>query len=397
MSVRFELRLGNVVHRPAPPELMEAFQQAQITEAAGQHSGFQLSFWAGKRSKVTERMVARLFDPPTRVIMSVVLRGRRHVLFDGAVTRHDFAPTNEAGDSTLNLTGRDLTFYMDLADVTGRCFPAAAPFVQMQLLMLPYRVFGVQPLLIPNVLQLVMNPLDKIPTQQGTDYAYASQLATDTGFTFYIEPGPSPGVSIGYWGPEVRVGVPQPALTVGSDEGTNVESLNFSFDGLARKVVISDYFNDETRQRYPVPQPDISLLRPPLGPEPVLPLKYVRETLDIPDPPASAGPAALERHEKDVKKMVKKHNASLTEKLLHRLAYANGTDDAITASGQLDVLRYGHVLRPRRIVGVRGASRRYDGHYYVKSVQHTVQPGEYTQSFQLARGQFRSMTSTVGV
>jgi len=43
-------------------------------------------------------------------------------------------------------------------------------------------------------------------------------------------------------------------------------------------------------------------------------------------------------------------------------------DSPITATGSLDVLRYGHVLRSRMMVGLRGASMAYDGLYYAASV-----------------------------
>ena len=59
--------------------------------------------------------------------------------------------------------------------------------------------------------------------------------------------------------------------------------------------------------------------------------------------------------------------------------------DAISGSGSLDVLRYGHVLRPRMLVGVRGAGLAYDGLYYVDSVTHNIKRGEYKQNFTLSR------------
>ena len=55
------------------------------------------------------------------------------------------------------------------------------------------------------------------------------------------------------------------------------------------------------------------------------------------------------------------------------------------ADGELDTVRYGHVLRARRLVGVRGAGLTYDGLYYVRRVTHTIERGSYTQSFALSR------------
>ncbi len=67
------------------------------------------------------------------------------------------------------------------------------------------------------------------------------------------------------------------------------------------------------------------------------------------------------------------------------MAEAARTSDCVFASGNLDVLRYGRPLKSRKLVGVRGAGPAFDGLYYVKSVTHSIKPGEYKQSFQLAR------------
>jgi hypothetical protein len=55
------------------------------------------------------------------------------------------------------------------------------------------------------------------------------------------------------------------------------------------------------------------------------------------------------------------------------------------ASGSLNVLRYGRVLKARKLVGVRGAGIAFDGLYYVRRVTHNLKRGEYTQDFELSR------------
>ena len=59
--------------------------------------------------------------------------------------------------------------------------------------------------------------------------------------------------------------------------------------------------------------------------------------------------------------------------------------DVVTGQGTLSVDRYGQVLRPRSLVGVRGAGIAFDGLHYVNSVTHTLKPGDYKQSFTLKR------------
>ena len=51
--------------------------------------------------------------------------------------------------------------------------------------------------------------------------------------------------------------------------------------------------------------------------------------------------------------------------------------------------RYGAVLRPRGLVGLRGAGWSHDGLWYVRRVVHDLAPGSYRQAFTLARDGLR--------
>ena len=71
--------------------------------------------------------------------------------------------------------------------------------------------------------------------------------------------------------------------------------------------------------------------------------------------------------------------------------------DSVGATGGLDVLRYGRVLKARGLVGVRGAGVAYDGLYYVQSVKSSLKRGEFKQSFTLTRNGLISITPRVPV
>ena len=79
------------------------------------------------------------------------------------------------------------------------------------------------------------------------------------------------------------------------------------------------------------------------------------------------------------------------------LAYTGQNSDSVFGTGSLDVARYGRLLKSRQLVGVRGAGLPFDGLYYVKSVTHDIQRGEYKQSFTLARNGLMSTVATVRV
>ena len=88
---------------------------------------------------------------------------------------------------------------------------------------------------------------------QGTDLAYINELADKVGYVFYLDPGPAPGTNIAYWGPEIKVGVPQPALNIDMDAHTNVESLSFTFNNNLNAIPTVFYYEELTKAVDPDP------------------------------------------------------------------------------------------------------------------------------------------------
>jgi hypothetical protein len=258
---------------------------------------------------------------------------------------------------------------MDYIDFSGIPYPAMPAEARVALIIAKYAVFGIVPMVIPSVLMDVPNPLERIPRQQGKDLEYIKQLADEVGYVFYIEPGPAPGTSIAYWGPEIKVGIPQPALNTNMDAHTNVESLNFNFDTESKTLPILYIQNQTTKVSTPIPVPDITPLSPPLGLVPPIP--------------------------KQIEPITGVANRSPIQAAVIGMTKAAKTSDAVSASGSLDVLRYGHVLKARQLVGVRGAGLAFDGLYYVKSVTHNIKRGEYKQNFTLSRNGLISTVSKV--
>jgi hypothetical protein len=364
------LRMGPAVARPVPAPIIEALTEVRVESNSGSQSGFQLLFTLGKDSPLQFALLEGLFDPAVRVIIVVTVNATPHVLMDGIITQQDLAPGNRAGESTLTVTGLDLTALMDFVDLTGVPLPPATPvFAIVAMLLSKFAPLGIVPKVVPSALEFINSPLERLPVQQGTDLQFIEKLAARVGHVFHLEPGPVPGKSMAYWGPEIRAGIPQPALSVDMDNATNVESLSFSYDGLAKVLPIVHVQPPRSRIPLPIPVPDITTLHPPLALKPAVRLR----TQPLCD--------------------VAKHDPS--EAVLLGLAQAVRTADAVTGSGELDVLRYGHVLRARQLVGVRGAGLAYDGLYYVRSVTHTIRRGSYGQSFSLARDGLISNTPRV--
>jgi hypothetical protein len=175
---------------------------------------------------------------------------------------------------------------------------------------------------------------------------------------------------VAYFGPDISVPLPQRALSVNMDAFSNVESLSFSLDGLAKKIRIFTVMDPVTnRIPIPIPLPNVSAVKPPLGLRPTPPAKVEFHN--------SGARLAPDEAARDI------------------LSFLMNNSTAIGGNGSLDVLHYGQALRARTLVGVRGAGLAYDGLYYVDSVTHDLKKGQYKQNFSLSRDGLISNTPVV--
>lgn len=367
-GVYLTLMVGPAVPVPVPREILDALTSIEVTTSDKPPSVFQLTFALNKRSPLaTVFLLSGGSIPPIiRVIIAVTINGVQEILMDGVMTKHEMTPGKNGENATLTITGEDLTRVMDYQDFSGFPFPALPSEGRIPIILAKYAFLGIIPKIIPSVLIDVPIPIDRIPQQQGTDLQYINCLAEEVGYVFHLTPGPRVGMNIAYWGPEIKSGVPQPSLNIDMDAHTNVESLSFEFDNTLKSIPVVLIQNPETKAIIPIPVPDITPLNPPLGAIPPIPnrlefLNYVGKYS-----PIRAAAIGLTKAAKDA--------------------------EAVKGSGNLDVVRYGRVLKPRQLVGVRGAGTAFDGLHYVTSVTSNLKRGEFKQSFQLSRN---GLVSTV--
>ena len=292
------------------------------------------------------------------------------VLIDGIITHHQISPAPGAGGhSTLTVSGEDLTAVMKLITLPGMPFPAMPPELRVAAILAKYAAYGVVPLIVPSVVPDIPIPVERIPTQKGNDYDYLRLLAESAGYVFYLEPGPVPGMSIAYWGPEIKFGIPQAALSINLDAWTNVDLLNFTYEPDKSTLPIVFIQDPITKVPIPIVIPPVTPLNPPLG-------------IFVPIPSTT-----------EVMTATSKLDPGLA--LMLGMARASQSADVVSGTGTLDVERYGQVLKARQLVGVRGAGPAFDGLHYVDSVTHTLSRGSYKQNFTLRRNALIANTPVV--
>ena len=365
-GIRLQLFLGPTVPVPAPYAVMDALVNLEVTNKDQDRDGFQMSFTLGKDTLLDYSLLTSgLLNPSSRVIVMVTIGVLPQVLIDGIITTHQIVPSNEPGKSTLHVTGEDITLKLDLEEKSAT-YPNMPDSLIVTQILASYATLGLVPQVTPTT--DVPIELDRIPTQQKTDLAYIRQLAQNNGFVFYVEPTIIPGVNTAYWGLDNRLGLPQPALTMNMGADTNVDSpITFSFNALGPAAPVVSIIEPITKLALEIPLP--SSLHPPLA--------------------RSAAPS--------LRKTILRDTANLNpiQAALRAISTSSQTSDAVTATGEVDAVRYGRALRARQLVGVRGVGDSYDGNYYVKQVTHRIKVGEYKQSFTITREGLGALTPLV--
>ncbi|MGY6275055.1 phage late control D family protein [Methylomonas sp. MgM2] len=360
LGVHLTILIGKTVPTPAPAQLSVALKDVEINQRDDGPSGFQLHYRVGRSGPFDLKDYGLLSNPllkmDNRVIIVVRFAVLPEVLMDGIITNIQLAPHEQPGEDILTITGEDLSVLMD-RDEQSRAYPAMPDYAAVQQILGNYLQFGITPSLPPPNQEALTPtlPLEQIRQQPAnmTDRAYLTSLAEMYGFVFYLSPGPAPGFSQAHWGPPNRLSIPQSGLSIKMGPVTNVDSINFEFNGLSAQK--TRYTEQGEAGTISSPSPD---RRIPL-------VRNVAEAL---------------------------RSTNLTGYSCRAAAQAQGAvdksfDDAVTATGELNTVRYNKILKPRALVGVRGAGDTFDGMYYVKSVTHNIDVGEgqYKQSFTLKR------------
>ena len=366
LGIHLNMLIGSGIPLPAPATLVEAIKSVQVTHKDEGRSGFQITFEMGKSGPVDfldyPLLLNPLIRPFSRVVLTVIFNAIPRVLIDGIITNRQMSPGSEPGAATLTLTGEDVSVMMDMKKERVE-HPAQDETLIANKIIVKYLQYGLIPMVIPPLVIDPPIPIERTPVQQDTDLGYLNTMAAKHGYTFYVIPGPAPLSNMAYWGPPQRLGIPQRALSINMGPQTNVETINFQYNGLAPTIVSDEIQDRLTNQKMPV-QTFIST-RLPLVSQPALPL-------NLPN----------------VRSTTLDNTSGLN--IMQAMAKAQGitdksVDNVVTASGELDALNYGDLLQPRNLVGLRGAGYTHDGIYYVKSVTHNISPGKYKQNFNLTR------------
>src|SRR5271165_6161843 len=153
-SVQLSLMMGPIFPLQVPRVVLDSLAQVEVTVKDVGTSGFKLVFSVDKQSplQILFLLTGGLPLLFMRVVLVATVNGVANVLIDGVITNNHISPGDKGSNSTLTLTGKDLTALMDQSDPSGFPFPACPREARVAMLLAKYAFFGVIPLIIPSVL-----------------------------------------------------------------------------------------------------------------------------------------------------------------------------------------------------------------------------------------------------
>ncbi|SMY06263.1 hypothetical protein [Flavimaricola marinus] len=362
-GVRLTLLIGQGVPVPPPAFVSEALESAEVAISDSEPSGFSVIFRLGRSDKqvgAMPLMTHPAMQSGSRIVLTGILGLKPTVLIDGIVESVQMGAGDGGQGGTLTLMGRDLTALMDREERQEE-YPGMAPGDIANVVIARYAQHGIVPDVRPPLAADRDAPTDRVPLQNGTDLAYLTELAAQFDHVFTIIPGPAPLTSRAYWGPPPRIGAVQRAISVDMGSASNATGLSFENEASEAGSVAGEVRDGTTGAAVPVRS--VAPVRPPLAARP--------SVLD----PTTASSRILRPQP----------GQSVSQAMGQAQAQSDASSDTLKVTGELDLGRYGAVLEPRKLVGLRGAGFDHDGFYYVRDVVHSISRGAWSQAFTLVR------------
>jgi phage protein D len=288
-------------------------------------------------------------------------------IFDGYITGVEMQLGSDAGSAFLKVTGMDTSVLMSLEEKIASWPNMADSDIAQQII----GGYGATPQ--TDTTTPVHQDTDTTILQRGSDLQFVRDLAEKNGFEFYFETDASSGTVTAYFQAPQLTGTPQPDLAINAGAQSNLKSFSARMTGL-RPLNVK------------IVQLDVSADSPNTGQASSTSLKE----LGASDAGMLVGGplGSLVRPQDAPAQMLLTAPPTSDATELQNIAQAV-RDEAgwfITAQGEISSDAYQAVLRPHRLVLVKGAGKSFSGKYYVTAVAHEVKAdGSYTQKFEAIR------------
>jgi len=359
----FKVFLDNT---PASEEQLELFSEIKIDQAIGMATEAELIINIGlDESGCWTEVEETYVQPSARIRVEVKIRDGDFVpLIDGPVIGQRFDLSGSPNDSKLTLVVQDDSVLLNQNEAVELYQDQSADEVAQQL----FQAAGLTP--ETDAVVTPASDLTRFLVRRGTAMQFLKELARRHSVFVYVEPGSSPGSSIGYFKhPELSRSDYPELLLVGTER--NINKFSGNFDGLRPLKARADSINITDQEI----------------------ISSESETSDIDAQGDEAVHAFTEAGQ-----ILLARTRELTDDLDSSTAAAvNHSSWAYTANAEVIADSYDAVLLPYRVVSVAGAGGHLSGDWLISQVTHTINDASYKQSFGLRRNARSSGNSGGGL
>lgn len=336
------------------PDLYRDLVQLSVEVSDAYPSSFTLLLSTARQDDGTWRYLDEAFLRPWTAVTIQVGFGETglEALFEGYVTAVRPVFESSETETTLEITGLDASVLMDREEKLKEWPNKKDSDIARD-------IFGSYAL-TPEIEDTSIVHDEEVSTviQRETDYQFLRRLALRNGFDFYVEG------TTAHFHPAPLADEPQPLLAAHFGAETTLRRFSASVDALRPAHV----------GMFQVDRLDKTVLTTLAAVPEAAPLG----TLDA---------EALLAPGVEAAKVFVGKNAATGLPEMEALCQGLVREGAwfVHGEGEIDAAAYGHVLRPRGLVTIKGLGETYSGVYYVEHVQHAIDPAGYKQHFRVKR------------
>lgn len=287
-----------------------------------------------------------------RVTVYAAFPSQTEVVIDGYIAQVDLQTQPREGNVSVTLRGVDAAYHMNLEDKTRIWREQTYEDIAREVI----ESYGFEARIAESPAASGTPPA---VAQRGTDHAFLRELARRRGYEFFVQGGTA------FFRPPELAGKPQKLIAVNFGDETNCSQFQVHADGTAPTAAAFHFLDPMTGAvgESRLAQSD----QVPLG---TTPLSALRGAINMPQ--------ALQRPRR-LGTMDQARADAYNAGLMRR------NDWWVVANGRLNGLRYGQVLRSRKLVTVKGVGPTYNGSFYVRKVHHELTMRTYEMDFELVR------------
>lgn len=343
-----------VAFAPMPVPFFQALREIEIETSIGEASIFRMHFDLSRTFLGDfDALAFDIFRPllPVRISVAAGLPIPQAII-NGYIQDSQLKVGDAPGASRLEVVGSDALGTLMANNQQPFPWPNLA---DTSIAATIFGKYAMIPLVDP--MPPTRTILDTTTTQRKYDAPFLRELASVNNLELYIQPDPIAGADIGHLHRPLTHLPPQGVLSIDFGKQSNLTQFDVSNSMLRPAAVAGANVDQSTRA--PIPAAGVASTELPMGLEPTL--------FRVVPPPVTRQRGGC--------------IANPAEGQLRALAQASATSRAITATGEVNGIKFDRPLRAGLPVMVRGAGRQNSGLYYVQSVTHRISRDDYRQNF----------------